>query len=206
MHLLPAAKKVGDGRLQLHVELPPFGSTFLVFGVLPLAQESVASGTSRVEPLAAEWQMSFEAGRGAPEQPITVTTLQSWSESSDPGVRFFSGSATYSTTVKAPAFAAGDQVLLHFAEVHEIARIKVNGKDAGTVWAQPLTLRVDPWLTQGENKIEIEVTNLWPNRIIGDLQPDAATHFTSTNITAYRANSPLLPSGLIGPVEWIVRK
>ena len=64
---------------------------------------------------------------------------------------------------------------------------------------------MDQLLKPGTNTIEIEVTNLWPNRIIGDLQPEAKQRFTSTNITAYSAASPLLPSGLIGPVTWQIQ-
>ena len=67
-------------------------------------------------------------------------------------------------------------------------------------------LCVDPWLKKGINTIEIEVTNLWPNRIIGDLQPTSTEHYTSTNITTYRSDSPLLPSGLIGTPEWLVER
>jgi hypothetical protein len=157
-------------------------------------------------PLDATWSIAFEPGRGAPEKPVSATVLKSWTDWPDPGIHYFSGTATYTSTVTAPSIAAGERVLLHFADVREIARVRVNGHDAGTVWAQPLTLRVDPWLKPGRNTLEIEVTNLWPNRIIGDRQPNASQPFTKTNITTYRADSPLLPSGLIGPVEWIVQK
>ncbi len=206
VHRLTARKALDDGRIQIQVELPPFGSTFVIFHTRAQTALREAPRTLRSEPIASTWQLTFQPGRGAPQEPTPMTTLQSWTNAADSGIRFFSGTATYSANVSAPAFSAGEQVLLHFSEVHEIARVKVNGRDAGTVWAQPLTLRVDPWLKPGVNTIEIEVTNLWPNRIIGDLQPGVEHRWTATNITAYRANSPLLPSGLIGPVEWIVQK
>jgi hypothetical protein len=106
----------------------------------------------------------------------------------------------------APEHGAGEQVWIHFADIREIARVRVNGHDAGTVWAQPLILRVDPWLKPGRNTLDIEVTNLWPNRIIGDLQPGNHRHFTTTNIRKYQRDSPLLPSGLIGNIEWQLRR
>ena len=106
----------------------------------------------------------------------------------------------------APQLADPAAISLAFTDLHEIARVKINGQEAGTVWAKPLTLHVGPLLHPGENELEIEVTNLWPNRIIGDLQLGATQRFAQTNITAYKADSPLLPSGLIGPVLWVVEK
>jgi hypothetical protein len=208
MHVLSDAARLPDGRTRVRMKLPPFGSAFLVFGLQPTRGETALPVESRSVPLVPDqpWSITFEQGRGAPVKPVSVTTLASWTDSSDPGIRFFSGTATYKTTVAAPVTAPGQQVLLHFTDVREIARVRVNGQYAGTVWATPLTLRVDPWLKPGRNTLEIEVTNLWPNRIIGDQQPGTPQRFTETNITAYRADSPLLPSGLIGPLEWILQK
>jgi len=76
----------------------------------------------------------------------------------------------------------------------------VNGKNAGTIWAMPYRLDITASLSAGRNTLELDVTNLWPNRIIGDAQPSATRTYTKTNIRKYTASSPLLPSGLIGPV------
>jgi hypothetical protein len=64
----------------------------------------------------------------------------------------------------------------------------------------PYRLNITGSLAEGKNTLELDVTNLWPNRIIGDAQPSATQTYTKTNIRKYTANSPLLPSGLIGPV------
>jgi hypothetical protein len=199
------SKKTPDGRTQLEVTLPPFGSIFVVFSAEGSRNDFPPSGPARVLPLEnARWQVQFQTGRGAPAEPITVRELESWTDWPQPGVRYFSGTATYRATVNTPTFHQGDEVLLRFKDVREIARVRVNGHDAGTLWAKPLEIRVDPWLHAGSNALEIEVTNLWPNRIIGDLQPGVHERFTRTNIGGYRQNSPLLPSGLIGPVSWII--
>lgn len=198
-----------DGRTEVALELPPFGSTFLILSPkTPHSTSHTQFTAARSVPvtLRGEWNLTFQANRGAPSAALHPSELKSWSESSDPAVRYFSGTAVYTAAVVAPEFKPGEQVLLHFADVREIARVKVNGTDAGTVWAKPLTLRVDRWLKPGVNKLEIEVTNLWPNRIIGDLQPGVTQRYTKTNITAYHQDSALLPSGLIGPVEWLIRK
>ncbi len=196
-----------DGRTQIRITLPPFGSTLVLFPRQEserLARQPVTEDTQPLK-LEGTWTISFQPGRGAPEQEPNAK-LESWSGSADPGIRYFSGTATYKARVIAPSFARGEHVLLHFSDVREIARISINGHDAGTVWAKPLTLRVDRWLQGGTNTIAIEVTNLWPNRIIGDLQPGASNRITSTNITSYHEDSALLPSGILGPIEWMIQR
>ena len=78
--------------------------------------------------------------------------------------------------------------------------MRINGKPAAILWKSPYTLRADPLLRAGENSVEIDVTNLWPNRLIGMRSPPTAKHYTWTNIRKYTKDSPLLPSGLLGPV------
>jgi hypothetical protein len=84
--------------------------------------------------------------------------------------------------------------------VREIATVAINGIPVQTLWRAPFVTRIDPELHSGDNTVEIQVTNLWPNRIIGDLQPTATVHYTHTNVRAYTKDSPLLPSGLLEPV------
>ncbi|RXH54720.1 glycosyl hydrolase [Granulicella sibirica] len=192
-----------DGRMTVPLSLGAFGSAFVVFNdAAPMPEATLP--TIVTAPIQATWSVTFQANRGAPPGSIAMPALTSWTESSNAGVRYFSGSGTYRAKVRAPVWSPGDGVSLQFGDVREIARVRVNGKDAGTVWAKPYMLRVDSLLHPGENEIEVEVTNLWPNRIIGDLQPGNDRTYTSTNITRYKADSPLLPSGLIGPVEWVV--
>jgi len=155
-------------------------------------------------PIAAptDWTLAFPPNWGAPPF-VPLTTLTSWSESTDPGVRYFSGTATYRTTLKLTAAqlaSATRQVYLSLGEIHEVAAVRINGKPAVTLWKQPWSTRIDTLLHPGSNTIEVDVTNLWPNRLIGDAQDPAAKHFTWTNITYYKKDSALLPSGMLGPV------
>ncbi|WP_263380512.1 glycosyl hydrolase [Granulicella paludicola] len=197
-----------DGRTKITVNLPAYGSVFVVFPGNGASHSAGSLSEQRTSPVARKgpWVLRFQADRGAPYEPVTTTDLKSWTEFDNPGIRYFSGSVMYSASVTAPVVDKGEHVWLRFTDVREIACVKVNGHDAGTVWAKPLMLRVDPFLKAGENTLEIEVTNLWPNRIIGDQQPGTVERYTKTNITTYRADSPLLPSGLIGPVEWVVMR
>jgi hypothetical protein len=154
---------------------------------------------------AADWKISFQPGRGAPAGQRPVTAFRSWTESHEPGVRYFSGTATYSMVLPMER-KAGQRVALRLTNVHEVCTVRVNGKEAGTLWAMPYVLDITNFVKDGANRVELEVTNLWPNRIIGDAQPGATHRFTHTNIRKYTAGSPLLPSGLIGPVALETRE
>lgn len=149
---------------------------------------------------AEQWSIAFQDNRGAPTGIQKLRSFSSWTEWPDPGVRYFSGTATYRTEIDG-AHAAGDHVILVLSDVHEICSVRLNGKPVGTIWAMPYRLDLTADLANGKNTLELDVTNLWANRIIGDAQPGNPRTYTSTNIRKYKDNSPLLRSGLIGPVS-----
>ncbi len=165
-------------------------------------QHSFTVSANELEvPAQPSWTLSFPAGWGAPAS-VSVAHFQSWTESADPGIRYFSGTATYRIIAHIPAgvIAPGRQLWLQLGQVREIATVLVNGRTADTLWRQPFAVRVDPLLHPGDNIIEIKVTNLWPNRLIGDLQSTAAQSFTRSNVRAYTKDSPLMLSGILKPV------
>jgi hypothetical protein len=147
------------------------------------------------------WTLSFPDGWGAPSS-IPVTRFESWTASQDAGVKYFSGTGTYRAVLHIPntLLMPQRQLWLNLGQVREIASVAVNGIPVQTVWRTPFVVRIDPQLHAGDNTLEIQVTNLWPNRIIGDLQPTATVRYTHTNVRAYTKDSPLLPSGLLEPV------
>jgi hypothetical protein len=152
-------------------------------------------------PIPTAWTLSFPTGWGAPAS-ISVDHFGSWTESNDPGIRYFSGTAVYRTNleIQPSMVASGRQLWLQLGQPREIVTVKVNGKAAATMWRRPFAARIDALVHTGVNVIEIEVTNLWPNRLIGDLQPSTAQMFTHTNVRAYTRDSPLIPSGIFEPV------
>jgi beta-galactosidase/beta-glucuronidase len=147
------------------------------------------------------WRVSFEPKRGAP-QSATFDKLMSWPESSEAGIRYFSGAATYHKTVHVDrAWLRPDQrIELDLGGVKELATVSVNGKLVATAWRAPYTVDITDALKSGKNALAIEVVNLWPNRLIGDKQPDAKP-VAFAPASPYTAKSPLLPSGLLGPVR-----
>jgi hypothetical protein len=207
----PAAySPVVGGRTTVRLHLDPYGTTFVVFRAPAKAasleivepQETVLAGLD--DTLNQEWHVSFQAGRGAPET-AEFDRLTSWSENADAGVKYFSGKATYSKTIEVPAgtFAPGAHLWLDLGDVRDVADVAVNGKDLGILWKAPFRIDVTGVLTPGSNQLVIQVTNLWVNRMIGDQQPWALKKYAFTDFMPYKADSPLLPSGFLGPVRLI---
>lgn len=186
----------------LHIE--PWGTLFVVFRqpahskshTLPMPTETQV-GTVDIS-----WEVAFQAERGAPDS-ITLDKLISWTASADPGVRYFSGTATYSSTFQADHawFSSRAKLWLDLGDVKNLAEITLNGKPLGIVWHAPYRVDVSGVLKSGANQITIKVTNSWVNRLIGDQQPNATAKYTFADVKPYKADSPLLPSGLLGPVH-----
>jgi alpha-L-rhamnosidase/Glycosyl hydrolases family 2, sugar binding domain len=148
------------------------------------------------------WTVRFQEGRGAPPQ-TTLNTLASLTDNADAGIKYFSGTATYTNTVTVPSVTKNAAYILDLGEVKNIAEVIVNGKNVGTLWKKPFKIDITEALKAGENTLDIRVTNMWVNRIIGDAQPDITNKITFTTLPFYRADSPLLPSGLLGPVRML---
>ena len=200
----PASYKVADGHTTVPLHLEPWGTVFVVFRK-PTTQTSrtvPAPVTTVIATLDGPWSVSFEPDLGAPPS-ITMPQLTSWSDSTNEGVKYYSGSGTYTKTIQAPAnwFNKNAHLWIDLGSVKNLADVTVNGKDLGIVWHDPYRVDATGALKPGENEVTIKVTNAWVNRLIGDLQPGATKKYTSTDFKPYQANSPLLASGLLGPVQ-----
>jgi hypothetical protein len=157
---------------------------------------------TKLAELEGPWQVTFQPERGAPPS-ITLDKLASWSANSDPGVRYFSGTGTYTKTIDAPPawFTKDSRVWIDLGDVRNLADVEVNGKSLGVVWHSPYRVDVTSILKPGSNTLTVKVTNAWVNRLIGDQQPNATTKYTFTTVKPYKANSPLQEAGLLGPVS-----
>ena len=140
---------------------------------------------------------SFQAA-AAPWTISGEIRLQDWSEHPSDSIRYYSGTAVYTTQFE---FHPGEgRYFLDLGEVNNMARVSVNGHDLGIVWTSPWEVELTGALKEGANELTVEVTNLWVNRLIGD-ERNPEQRYTYTTFRHYDANSPLLPSGLSGPVR-----
>jgi (4-O-methyl)-D-glucuronate---lignin esterase len=200
----PAAYRITADRTTVPLHLDPWDAVFVVFRKAAAApSRTISVPTDRgVATVQGSWTVRFQPNRGAPET-ITLSSLQSWSDHSAMGVKYFSGTAVYTRTVDVPAslLSQGPRLWIDLGDVKNLAEIAVNGTPLGIVWKRPFRLDATSALKAGANTLEVKVTNLWVNRMIGDRQPNATTKYTFTAPVFYKANSPLLPSGLIGPVR-----
>lgn len=208
----PVSWSTADGFTTVPLRLAERESVFVVF-------EPGASGHSATPPvtiarpiasITTPWEVKFPPNLGAPAS-IQLPRLQSWTDDARPGVRYFSGTATYSTTFTAPAswFHAGRKLSLDLGDVRDLAKVTLNGKNLGVLWKPPYRLDINSTLQPGRNTLEVRVTNEWTNRIVGDRQlpPNSRILPGDREIPPMALHGPFAgpnepsPSGLIGPVE-----
>jgi hypothetical protein len=193
------------------------------------ARKALANpGQSAALALSGPWNVQFQPGRGAPAKAV-LPGLIDWTRHSDLGVRYFSGTATYETEFDWTPATGRQRYTLGLGDVQVMAEVRLNGKDLGVLWKRPYAVDVTSALKPGRNQLQLKVTNLWPNRLIGDEQyPDDCTQdgtwksgpllawpewllkhqlrpegrrITFTTWKYYTKDSPLVPSGLLGPVS-----
>ena len=159
---------------------------------------------AEIMPLERWWDVEFHQ-KGGESARETFSELNDWTSNfGDPVVRYFSGTAHYSSVFTVPAGALDglEEARIDLGTVHVMAELIVNGHNAGVLWREPfLSPDLLPWLHEGDNDIEVNVTNLWVNRMIGDRQKGEAPVTQVRRF--YNAGDELLPSGLLGPVRLV---
>jgi hypothetical protein len=192
-----------DGRTSVPLEFAPRQSWFVVFR-RAAAPQSRAGGNfpaaKEVATLSGEWQVSFDPQWGGPAA-TTFSALTDWTKHADAGIRYYSGRAVYRKEFERPsALPAGARVLLDLGTVRDLAVVRLNGRALGTLWIAPWRLDVTAALQPGTNALEVEVVNPWNNRLVGDAALPAAQRRTFLTLATVKANAPLIPAGLLGPV------
>lgn len=200
-----------DGHTQVYLQLRPDESIILrTFEKKAVAAEPwlyvKADDAVRAVTVADGWSLSFVESEPAIAGTFDIGTLGSWTAITDPNARINVGTALYTASFELPQSAAVEWEL-NLGDVRESARVRINGRDAGTIFAIPYTARVGQYLRPGVNTIEVEVTNLPANRIADyDRRGVEWRVFKDINIVNWFYTPQrydiweTVPSGLLGPV------
>jgi hypothetical protein len=146
------------------------------------------------------WQVEFEKGKRGPDKPVVMPHLQDLTMSSNDSIRYFSGTVRYQTTFSIDK-KPDKPSYIDLGKVMVMAKVTLNGKPLGGAWTAPYRVNVTGILKKGKNTLVVETVNNWMNRLIGDRQLPETDRKTWTNVNPWKADSPLQPSGLFGPVE-----
>ena len=206
-HKFAGAYEEKDGRTSVPLDFDPCGSWFVVFREPSAAHPAtVTSNSAKLNPLqeiSGPWTVHFDPKWGGPAS-VEFDRLVSWTTRSEPGIRFYSGTAAYEKTFDLPNSklqTPNSKLWLDLGNLRELAEVKVNGQSCGITWCPPFRADVTSAVKPGMNRLEIEVVNFWPNRIIGDASLPPDQRLTRTNIRKLTADTPLMESGLFGPVQ-----
>ncbi|HXR47842.1 MAG TPA: glycosyl hydrolase [Candidatus Limnocylindrales bacterium] len=185
---------------------------------------AIASDVPAPQTVTGPWKLNLPPDWGAPPS-VTLEQLISWTDHTNDGLRYFSGTATYEKGIEIPAdrLSPDRELWLDLGAVKNFAEVSLNGQDLGVLWKPPFRVNITRAATPGVNELVVKVTNLWPNRLIGDEQlppdcewngqqlkewpqwlldgrPSPTGRLTFTTWHHYTKDSPLLESGLLGPV------
>jgi hypothetical protein len=193
-----------DNSCNVELQLPAIGSAFVVFRRDGHPPEKTAdlfvNPSARKTPIDGKWTVEFQPKRLAPES-VQWDKLIDWTTSQKPGIKYFSGTATYSIQFDMLSAAAED-FWLNLGKVCEVGEVIFDGRYLGTAWTFPFRLKIPKKLLgKGPHKLQVKVTNVWNNRLVGDQFLDEKERVTRTNLRGiHKKDSPLIPSGLLGPV------
>lgn len=185
-------KNAGPVRSTLHI---PTGTAVVNF---PMPAKTVD--------VPGPWKVDFDTAMRGPLAPVVFDTLMDWSKCGDSAIRYYSGPAVYRNTVFLSGGTEGRQVYLDLGMVQAMAKVTVNGKYVGGAWTPPYRVNITTAVKKGSNVLSIEVVNTWVNRLIGDSRLPADERKTWLNVNPYKPESPLAPSGLLGPVRVLIFK
>jgi hypothetical protein len=223
--------RIEEGRTALPLVFEPRQSWFIVFRKPTRAASSAGPANfpkiRTVAEIADPWQVSFDSKWGGPKQ-VVFEKLDDWTARPEEGIQYYSGAATYKRTISLPQSAIRNpksRLYLDLGAVKNVARVRLNGRDLGVVWTAPWYVEITGAVRPGDNDLEIDVANLWPNRLIGDASLPKEKRLTTTNVRTYdtmasgtygckvcavrkKSGRPaaLLPSGLLGPVRLVAHE
>jgi hypothetical protein len=193
--------RFADGITELPYAMAPEQAFFVIFRKPATGLRNEAPNVpilTDLTEITGPWELAFDPEWGGPAA-IRFDSLIDWTKHPAEGIRHYSGAATYRKSFEAPA--TGGKVFLDLGMVESLCEVRLNGVDLGVWWSFPFRREITAQLRPGTNELEIKVVNLWCNRIIGDAALPENQRRTRTNITRLTKDTPLEPSGLLGPVR-----
>jgi hypothetical protein len=191
-------------RTVVPLEFAAAQSYFVVFRAAPKPATPGRGNFPRYDPvveLRGPWTVRFDAKWGGPGN-VAFDELQDWTTRAEDGIKYYSGTATYEKRFDLPE--VGRRLLLDLGEVNHIAEVRLNGRTAGVAWTAPWRVDITEAAKAGGNVLEIDVANIWVNRLVRDAGLPESQRLTWTTHNPYKPDSPLVRSGLIGPVRVLV--
>jgi len=198
-----------NGQTQVTLDFAPQQSWFVVFrqpGPPPVSGSQNFPAAQPLITLNRPWQVAFDPKWGGPER-AEFATLSDWTMRSEEGIRFYSGTATYRTTLDLPAEVIsnpGRKLLLDLGKVCDVATVRLNGQEIGTLWTPPWAVDISSAAIAGSNSLVIAVINPWNNRLVRDSHLPADRRLTTLSLPTVKTNAPLRAAGLLGPVTVLV--
>ena len=188
------------------LKLEPYESVFVVFR--KTSGRATVNGVEANYPiptvlanLNGPWSVNFNASQRGPKEPVVFETLQDWTTSKDDLIKYYSGTAFYTKKFKLDKLPANEKIIINLGKFTAMAKVTVNGTYAGGLWTAPYQLDITKLVKVGENELKVEVVNTWINRLIGDSKLPVEQRPSWCPVNPYKPDSPLQPSGLIGPVR-----
>jgi len=206
-----------NGNTTINLQLDCFDSYFIVF------RKSDSDGSDRshktnypelkeIAELSGSWKISFDTKWGGPDT-ITFSELMSWTDRAEEGIKHYSGKATYRKTFdltqraneNKKAMHKTERLFLDLGDIKNVAEVRLNGVKLGVLWCAPWRVEITNVVKPTGNNLEVDVINLWANRVIGDLNLPAENRYTKTHdgfrFDFLTGKTPLIKSGLLGPVR-----
>ncbi|WP_235012336.1 glycosyl hydrolase [Pedobacter africanus] len=196
--------KAENNRTVFSLKLAANASVFVLFKDNVSAKE-VYTGNNwpelhQLSTINAAWKVAFDPAYGGPAKPVVFKALSDWSKHPDSLIRYYSGTAVYTSNFKIKK-EAGQAYFLDLGNVGCIAEVKMNGISCGVTWTSPYRVNITAALRSGNNQLRIEVTNTWANRLMGDQHLPENKRITKTTATLRLEGKPLNEAGLLGPVR-----
>lgn len=202
------AFKQEGGLTTLPLELAPYDSYFIVFRkpISDTAKGKEELNFPKLEPvrdLSDAWTVTFDTAWGGPGE-VHFDTLANWIDRPEEGIKFYSGTTTYQKTFDLHK-NTNERLILDLGDVKHVAEVRLNGVDLGILWCAPWQVDLTECVKETGNVLEVDVINLWANRVIGDWTLPVGKRFTKTHdafrFDMLRGSTPLTDAGLLGPVR-----